>query len=185
MWEDEHFKILGWWCPHLCSLHHLSFLRTLSQTLPLRTTHLSPSLYQSIALLHYCHACIRHIRSGLIGPSSPGPLANQTPTPHTLRPAEGLKGRDPVLKSKPLIASHAARELPQLSLRIPSRSLILLSSIILHRHHYPSLRLEISTQDETFFLHPHPSLSHLHTSQHRALCLVICSHTTLLLVDPF
>lgn len=56
---------------------------------------------------HYCHACIRHIRSGLIGPSSPGLLANQTPTPHTLRPAEGLKGRDPVLKSKPLIASHS------------------------------------------------------------------------------
>ena len=127
--------------PHLCSLHHLTFSRTLSQTLPLRTTHLSPSLYQSFAVLHYCHACIRHILSGLIGPSSPGPLANQTPTPHTLRPAEGLKGRDPVLNSKPLIASHAARELPQLSLRIPSRSLILLSSITLHRVHYPSLKL--------------------------------------------
>ena len=108
MWEDELFKILGWWCaPHLFSLHHLSFSRTLSQTLPLRTTHLSPSLHQSTAVLHYCHACIRHILSGLIGPSPPGPLANQTPTPHTLRPAEGLKGRDPVLKSKPLIASHS------------------------------------------------------------------------------
>ena len=162
--QDELFKILGSWSPHLCSLHHLSFSRTLSRTLPLRTTHLSPSLHQSTAVLHYCHACIRHIFSGLIGPSSPGPLANQTPTPHTLRPAEGLKGRDPVLNWKPLIASHAARELPQLSLRIPSRSLILLSSIILHRDHYPSLRLNIPTQNETFFLRPPPSLSPLHTS---------------------
>lgn len=94
-----------------------------------------PSLQQSIAVLHYCHPCSRHILPGLIGPSSPGPLANQTPTPHTLRPAEGLKGGDPVRNSKPLIASHAATELPQLSLRIPSISLILLSSIILYRDH--------------------------------------------------
>ena len=183
--EDELFKILGWWGPHLCSLHHLSFLRTLSQTLPLRTTHLSPSHHQSTAVLHYCHACIRHILSGLIGPSSPGPLANQTPTPHTLRPAEGLKGRDPVLNSKPPIASHATRELPQLSLRIPSRSLILLSSIILHRDHYPSLRLKVLTQNETFYLHPLPSLSPFRTSQHRLLCLVTCSHTAVLLVNTF
>ncbi len=121
--------------PHSGSLHHLRFLSTLSLLPPLRTTRLSPSLQQSTAVLHYCHACSKHILSGLIGPSSPGPLANQPPTPHTLRPAEALKGGDPVLDSKPLIASHAARELPQLSLRIPSISLFFLSSIILHRDH--------------------------------------------------
>ena len=108
MWEDEFFKILGWWCPPPLFAPPSQFLtHTITDPAPLRTTHLSPSLHQSTAVLHYCHACIRHILSGLIGPSPSSPLANQTPTPHTLRPAEGLKGRDPVLKSKPLIASHS------------------------------------------------------------------------------
>ena len=171
--------------PHSCSLHHLRFLSTLSLLPPLRTTRLSPSLHQSIAVLRYCHACSRHILSGLIGPSSHGPLANQTPTPYTLRPAEGLKGGDPVHYSKPLIASHAATELPQLSLRIPSISLVLLSPIRLHRDYQPSSILEIPSQNETLFLHAIISLSLLHDSQYHRPYPVIYSHTTVLLVNNF